>query len=215
MQRVALTLTCEAEMDCPKEVVMWNYYDHEHLVGTHYKHYDQARILAERDDWALVYRKKKMPFLPLSTSGIGLQFMDGDTMRTFHKDSIGFLLEQATHFEDLPNDRCKVRVTYTIHAHPFFKFFEPIFQKLFKRWFAEVWAEDAPMRLRRWKVWQLGFRDYGGIDYINEKRERPHDFHVPPYEFKPPLPTLAKIKSAEGETRLFGRSEELGYDEPR
>ncbi len=212
MKHIALTLTCEAEMDCPKEVVMWNYYDHEHLVGTHYQHYDQARILAERDDWALVYRKKKMPLLPLSTAGIALQFMDGNTMRVFHKDSIGFLLEQTTHFEDLPGNRSKVRVIYTIHTHPFFKLFEAIFQKLFQRWFTEVWAEDVPMRLRRWKVYQLGFKDYGGIDYINEKRARPADLRIPPYEFKPPLPTLAKIKSAEGEVRPE-KGEELGYNE--
>jgi len=214
MRRVTLSLTCVREMDCPKEVVMWNYYDHEHLVGTHRKYYERARILAERDDWALVYRRKKMPLLPLYTSGIGLQYLkDPHTMRTFHKDSIGFLLEQDTHFEDLPADRCRVTVTYRISVHPLFKFFEPLFHHLFRSWFDEVWAEDAPMRLRRWKVYQLGFKDFSGIDYINRKQPKPERFDVPRYEFKPPVVSLPPIKSAEGFARPFGEGTALGYND--
>ncbi len=53
MKSALLTAQFRAEMDCPKEVVMWNYYDHEHLVGTHYKYYNATRVLAERDDWSL------------------------------------------------------------------------------------------------------------------------------------------------------------------
>jgi hypothetical protein len=69
------TLTAQfcAEMDCPKEIVMWNYYDHEHLVGTHFKLYNRTRVLAERDNWSLVLRSKRMPLLPIYTSGIGFR----------------------------------------------------------------------------------------------------------------------------------------------
>jgi SAM-dependent methyltransferase len=192
---------------------MWNYYDHEHLVGTHYKYYSHARILAQRDDWALVLRKKKMPFLPLYTTGIGLQYIQNNVMKTFHKDTIGFLLEQSTKFEDLPDNRCKVIVTYTINTHPFFKLFEPLFFRLFRTWFKEVWGEDAPMRLRRWKVHQLGFQNFSGLDYINKKLPYPVDFKAEPYEFKTPVPTLRKIQSPEGESRPFSSSIELGYDD--
>ena len=212
MKRITLAQTCSGEMDCPKEVVMWNYYDHEHLLGTHRKYYNRARILAERHDWALVFRSKKMPFLPIYTSGIGFQYMaKPDVMVTFHKDSWGFLLEQETRFFDLPNNRCRVEVTYRITTHSVFKMFAPIFQKLFQSWFEEVWAEDAPMRLRRWKVYQLGFQDFGGIEYINKKLPKPETISRPPYEFKPPIASLPPIKSPEGETRPFGRRTELGY----
>lgn len=226
MRTYTLKHQCQAEMDCPKEVVQWNYYDHEHLIGTHYKYYDRARILAERDDWALVYRSKKMPFLPVYTSGIGLQYMDGDTMKTFHKDSWGFLLEQDTAFEDLPDHRCRVTVTYQIDIHPWLKFLEPVFHRLFQSWFIEVWAEDLPMRLRRWKVHQLGFKDFVGIEYINKKLPRPDDITVPPFEFRPPLKytppayeftppiqSLKKIHSREGEGRIFTKNVELGYND--
>ena len=40
---------CEKEMDCSKEVVIWNYFDHEHVVGTNYKYYNKFNIVAEKD----------------------------------------------------------------------------------------------------------------------------------------------------------------------
>jgi len=155
MKPYTLQAQFSAEMDCPKEIVMWNYYDHEHLVGTHFKLYNKARVLAERDNWSVVLRSKRMPLLPFYTSGIGFQYMDGNTMKSFHKDSIGFMLEMEALFTDLPNDRCSVAVTYRINTHPIFRVMEPVFKKLFKRWFWATWEEDAPMRLRRWAFWQL------------------------------------------------------------
>ncbi len=211
MKRVTLQAQFEAEMDCPKEVVMWNYYDHEHLVGTHYKLYDKARVLAERGDWSLVFRSKRMPLLPFYTSGIGFQYMDGNTMKSFHKDSIGFMLEMEALFKDLPNDRCSVTVTYRINTHPFFKMFEPLFQKLFKRWFWATWEEDAPMRLRRWKVYKLGFKDFSGIDYINKKLPKPENLEARKYEFNPPVKSSSPIKTVAGIERPFTHNPELGY----
>ena len=213
MNNVTLTLKCEGEMDCPKEVVMWNYYDHEHLVGTHYKYYNKARILAEKDSWALVYRKMKMPLLPFHCSGIALQLMENNVMKTFHKDSIGLLLEMEVHFKDLPNDRSHMTVIYNINVHPFLKIFEPIFQKLFDGWFHATWVEDAPMRLRRWKVHKLGFKDFHGIDYINKKLPKPEKIEVKKYEFKPPIKSFSAINTKDGLERPFDESVELGYND--
>ena len=211
MKTFLLTAKFRAEMDCPKEVVMWNYYDHEHLVGTHYKYYNATRVLAERDDWSLVVRGKRMPLLPFYTSGIGFQYMDGNTMKSFHQDTIGFMLEMEAFFEDLPNDRCAVTVTYRINTHPIFKLFDPFFQKLFKKWFWATWEEDAPMRLRRWKVHQLGFKDFSGIDYVNKKLPRPEHIEPTPYEFIPPVKKSSPIRTTEGIERPFDSSVELGY----
>ena len=213
MKDVTLTLKCEGEMDCPKEVVMWNYYDHEHLVGTHYKYYNKARVLSERDDWALVYRKMKMPFLPFNCSGIALQFMENNVMKTFHKDSVGFLLEMEVHFKDLPNNRSHMTVVYKINTHPVFKLLEPMFQKLFEGWFHATWVEDAPMRLRRWKVHQLVFKDFHGIDYVNKKLPKPERIEVKKYEFNPPIKSFSTINTNNGLERPFKESIELGYND--
>lgn len=211
MKLVTLSLKCEREMDCPKEVVMWNYYDHEHLIGTHYKLYDNARVVAERDDMALVYRSKKMPFLPFYTGGLALQYMEKNVMKTIHQDSNGFLLEMEAHFNDLPNERCLIEVIYKINVHPFLKICEPIFKTLFKKWFDATWEEDAPMRLRRWKVYKLGFKDFYGIDFINKKLPKPEKIEIKKYEFKPPVACFSSIGTVNGMNRPFNKSTELGY----
>jgi hypothetical protein len=211
MKPFTLTAQFQAEMDCPKEVVMWNYYDHEHLVGTHYKLYDKARVLAERDNWSLVFRSKRMPLLPFYTSGIGFQYMDGNVMKSFHKDSIGFMLEMEADFKDLPNERCSVTVTYRINTHPIFKLFDPLFKRLFKKWFWATWEEDAPMRLRRWKVHKLGFKDFSGLEYVNKKQARPENAGYGKYEFNPPVKTASPIKTIQGVERPFTQNTELGY----
>lgn len=213
MKPATLTAQFYAEMDCPKEVVMWNYYDHEHLVGTHFKLYNRARVLAEHGNWSLVLRSKRMPLLPFYTSGIGFQYLDGNKMKSFHQDSIGFMLQMEADFQDLPNDRSAVTVTYRIDTHPFFKLLEPFFKKLFKSWFWATWEEDAPMRLRRWKVHQLGFKDFGGIEYINKKLPVPDKIEAGPYIFDPPVRASSRIKTIDGVERPFATSQEIGYND--
>lgn len=204
-----MTLTFEREQDCPKEVVMWNYYDHEHLLGTHYKLYRGARVLAERDDWALVYRRSKVPIVPFHNQGIGFQFMEGNVMKTFHLDSVGFLLEMEVHFFDLPNNRSKMKIIYNIRVAKWMAFLELPFKMVFTSWFKGAWAEDVPMRNRRWKVHQLGFKDFHGVDYINKKTTKPENFDAGPYIFEPPVPSLPSIRSVEGITRPFSDRTEL------
>lgn len=213
MKKAVIKHICKSEMDCPKEVVMWNYYDHEHLIGTHYKLYENARVLAERDDWALVYRKPKVPILPFYNAGIALQYMkEKNIMRTIHKDSIGLMLDMEVLFEDLPVDRCLITVTYTTEVPAFLMFIlEPIFKTIFQNWFEAAWEEDKPMRLRRWKMHQLGFKDFHGIDYINKKDLEPEKKDYSPYEFTPPIASLPQIKALEGMSRPFKKSVELGY----
>jgi hypothetical protein len=58
-----------------------------------------------------------------------------------------------------------------------------------------VWDEDVPMRERRYKVCKLGFKDFHGINYINDKEvsNEERDPHVP-YKFKLPVPKVTNIK---------------------
>ena len=139
-------------------------------------------------------RSKRMPLFPLYTSGIGFQYMDGNTMKSFHKDSIGFMLEMQALFEDLPNDRCSVTVTYRIDTHPVFKILELLFKELFKKWFWATWEEDAPMRLRRWKVHKLPFKDFSGIEYINKKLPEPEDSNLGSTSLSHPSESLRRSK---------------------
>lgn len=193
--REKLTLELELDQDCPKEVMMWNYFDHEHLLGTHGRLYHEAKVLAEKDNWALVYRRAKIPIVPFQNEGIGFQYLENNVMRTIHKDSVGFMLDMEVHFFDLPNNRSRVKIYYNVYVPKWMKFVEPLFKAVFRSWLKQAWAEDVPMRNRRWRVHCLGFKDFHGIDWINKKQEKPKDLNPGPYVFEPPVPTLPAIKN--------------------
>jgi hypothetical protein len=212
---LTLKSTIECKMDCPKEIVLWNYWDHEHVVGTHYKSYSSMRVLAERDNWCLSVRHFKLPYIPIPVSSLNFQYMVGkDIFHSIHIGKLGNRLSQVFTFTDLPEDHCLVKLESKMELPGFFRIFESILQPLFVRfttkWFYTTWDEDHPMRLRRWKVWKLGFKDFQGIDYIEEKTERPAELAHRPYPHQVPVPKSTLIAS-EGQFRPFSKSIEVGY----
>jgi hypothetical protein len=206
---------CEKEMDCSKEVVIWNYFDHEHVVGTHYKYYNKFNIVAEKDDWTLVERFYRLPIIGLKTSSYGFMFMESPNLiRSIQFGKIGLVLDQTIHLTDIGPDRCLVATEYRLKAPFFFKLLAPLWKSITDRWFINTWDEDAPMRLRRQKVWNLGFRDFVGIDYVNQKKPQPEG--VPsnrPYPVQLPVPKTKGRKDGEYE-RPFATSVEVGYPKP-
>jgi len=205
--------TCSLEMDCPKEVVVWNYYDHEHVVGTHYKYYNHFKIIAERADWCLVERFYKLPIISLRASSVGFMWKENPNLYgSIQFGKLGTRLQQKIILDDLGPDRCKVISVYEMQVPFIFKPFEFLFKKITTRWFHATWEEDAPMRLRRWKVWKLGFQDFTGIDYINQKTAKPADRpSYRPYPHKLPVPKTPELIQGAGYSRPFSKSVELGY----
>ena len=63
MAELHAEVTTEAPF--PKGLLVWNYNDHEHVVGTHYKNYESVEILAEADTWCFSKRTARLPFIPL------------------------------------------------------------------------------------------------------------------------------------------------------
>ena len=51
-----------------------------------------------------------------------------------------------------------------------------------------------PMRERRLKVWKLGFVDFKGIDFINEKGIQSKKNSLRPYNLKLPIPKITHEK---------------------
>ena len=94
---------------------------------------------------------------------------NSNTMKVWHKTLFGFVyLKQIFKFEEI-EDKCKVIKTDLLEVPIYFKFLQPLFDKIMKKWFVDVWNEDMPMRERRFKVWKLGFKDFSGIIIINNK----------------------------------------------
>lgn len=208
----ALTSRVVAPMNCPKEVVLWNYWDHEHVIGTHYKSYSKMRVLAERDGWCLSVRHFKLPYIPIHLSSLNFQFMDGkDRFKSIHIGKLGQRLEQTFTFEAVDEENCVVTLDSRIEVPFFLGLLQKFFVHFTTKWFYATWDEDHPMRLRRWKVWKLGFRDFSGLEYINKKIEKPA--HLPqarPYPHVLPVPksTPITVKASE---RPFAQSIEVGY----
>jgi hypothetical protein len=212
---ITLYSKIEQDMDCPMEVVIWNYWDREHLTGTHYLHYSNVRVVAEKDNWCLTELYLKHPLIPFNMVSRVFSYMENpEHMRSIHLGKI-MHLEQDFHFSKTAPEACKVFLEQRLRLplpKLFKKLLEPIWRKLTLKWFAPVWDEDAPMRLRRWKVWQLGFKDFSGIDYINQKKKKPEDRGSTLRHHPVDLP----IKSStpimnEGWPRLFKKSVEIGY----
>jgi hypothetical protein len=200
----------EKEMDCSKEVVVWNYFDHQHVVGTHFKWYSRYRIVAEQNEWCLVERFYKLPVIGVSTSSHGFMYLESPgVIRSFQFGKLGLVVDQTITLKDLGPDRCLVTSEYRLEGPVFIKLLEPVWRRMTHQWFLNTWDEDAPMRVRRQKVWNLGFRDFVGIDYINKKTAQPVD--VPASRSYPVELPVPKLKTDLENARPFGRSVEVGY----
>ncbi len=54
MSKTFLKSVSSANSKFPRDLLIWNYWDHEHIVGTHFEHYKKVNIL---------YEDKKVCFL--------------------------------------------------------------------------------------------------------------------------------------------------------
>jgi hypothetical protein len=203
------------EVRFPKGLMIWNYFDHEHIVGTHCDHYRQVRILAEADRFCCSQRSATLPFIPMKLWATQFSYMASENwMRSFHFGPFGLLLEQDFHFEDLDPEGCRVTVESRVRVPRPFTWLQPWFHRLMRRWFYAVWAEDMEMRERRLKVWQLGFRDFVGLDYVNRKTPAPARPDIArPYPIELPVPKITEITRG-GISRPHPPGRKLGYGLP-
>ena len=117
-------------------------------------------------------------------------------------------------FQENELNECTV-TRYDYLEVPFFlKFLQPVFDKLMKKWFIDVWEEDMPMRERRFRVWKLGFQDFKGIEYINNPDVKKKYDQNREYQLKLPIPKTTQTNengSKKTFKRLFKRSKHIGY----
>lgn len=207
----------EQEMECPMGIVVWNYFDHEHVVGTHYKSYESIRVLAEQDNWCFAERYFKLPMIPFKVTSRNFSVMtDAHHMKSIHIGLFGSTYIQDYEFVEIDSGRCKVILESRIEVPAIVHFFlKPFFEKFTVKWFFGTWDEDHPMRLRRWKVWNLGFKNFQGIDYINKKTAKPEGLgnENRPYPVELPVPKSTPI-CREGYKRPFKKNTEIGYGMP-
>ena len=200
----------------PKNLLLWNYWDHEHIVGTHFEHYKKVNIIYEDDKTCFSERWAKLPFVPfyLKTTDFAI-LTNSNQMDVYHYAFLNLLFcKQTFYFEEDKKGHCKVtRVDY-LEVPRFLTFLQPLFDKIMKKWFIDVWEEDMPMRERRLKVWNLGFEDFEGIDYVNDSRKIKQKIPKRNYMLKLPIPKITQEKTKDLEKiflRKINKSKHLGY----
>ena len=203
----------------PKKLLLWNYWDHEHIVGTHFEHYKKVNIIYEDSKVCFSERWAKLPFLPFYLKTTDFAVLTNNSQMDVHHYALLNLLycKQTFQFEDLSNGGCKVTRSDYLKVPKFLLFLQKAFDKIMKRWFVNVWEEDMPMRERRMKVWKLGFEDFKGIDYVNKaniKRKKPSERN---YNLTLPIPKITHVKNREKEKlflRKVSKSKNIGYGLP-
>ena len=215
MTKIYLTSASSSTSKFPKELLIWNYWDHEHVVGTHFEHYKKVKVILEKDNYCLSERTAKLPFIPFYFKEIEFMILTNpNQMDVYHYGFFNIMkLNQKFVFEEDEKKNCTVTRHDYLEVPSILKFLQPLFDKMMKKWFIKVWDEDMPMRERRLKVWKLGFNDFGGLDYVNDPKATMIDRSERAYEVKLPLPKVTQITKG-GAHRLFKKSKHIGYGLP-
>ena len=219
MTKIFLESVSSAHTKFPKDLIIWNYWDHEHIVGTHFQHYKKVNILFEDEKVCFSERWAKLPFIPFYLKTTDLCVMTNENqMDVFHYAFFNVIYcKQIFNFEENTNGHCKVTRHDYIQVPRFMKFLQPIFKKIMQKWFVKVWEEDMPMRNRRLKVWKLGFEDFKGINYINNPQEKKDIKYHNTYKLDLPIPKITHIKNKSSEKtflRIIKKSRHIGYGLP-
>ena len=219
MSNTYLTSVSSAKSKYPKKLLIWNYWDHEHVVGTHFEYYKKINILFENDTVCYSERWAKLPYLPfyIRSSDVCV-LVNENQMDVFHSTLFNLIrCKQTFIFNEEGDNSCTVTRYDYLEVPKILKFLQSLFDKMMKKWFVDVWEEDMPMRERRLKVWGLGFQDFKGIDYINDPNLKKINSNNRPYELKLPIPKITQIKK-DGDkktfVRLIKKSKHIGYGLP-
>ena len=219
MKPFYLTSISSANTSFPKKLLLWNYWDHEHIVGTHFEHYKKVNIIYEDSKVCFSERWAKLPYLPFYLKTTDFAVLTNESQMDVHHYAFFNLLycKQTFKFEDLENSGCKVTRYDYIRVPKFFSFLQSFFNKIMKKWFIKVWEEDMPMRERRMKVWSLGFVDFKGIDFVNKKNLKSKVPGTRNYNLSLPIPKITHEKNNTKEKvflRKVSKSKNLGYGLP-
>ena len=154
-----------------KEVIWWNYFDHEHLDVVH-KGYKKADIIYEDKKSYLAHFTVKAPLIPfLSFDFPVFGYMENDNKYVVHSFQFGIKSKATFTTIEKENNETEITMDYKFDLGGFKIIFYPILSYLIKKWNHAVWLEDLPIKYRREKVKRLGFKDFHGLpDKIEERK---------------------------------------------
>ena len=158
-----LEITVKKEINVSKNVIRWNYWDHDHLDEVH-GGYEESNVLFEKNDVVFRVDKLKIPFLPFfkPITPIFMVQKDEDTMYTF-AIQYGVLSKTTIVVKELERNKSEITMNYKFYLDGWRRILRPILKRLIPIWNERVWVEDFELKIRRQFVLNLGFKDFYGL----------------------------------------------------
>ena len=158
-----IKFTIERSVMASKDVCLWNTWDHEHLFYVH-KQFNSAKILHENATCAVLETYIKMPFVPIYMRSIHCLFEIKDrNVLVLDTMPFGIIARVEMIYDEISEKETKLTNNYSLNVPFIFYPLKPFIKYFIQKWNNENWLEDMPLKLRRQKAVDLGFRDFRGI----------------------------------------------------
>ena len=165
-----LEKTLERNIEVSKAVVLWNYFDHEHLDVVH-GGYNEAHVLFEKGNYFVNIYKVKFPFIPFFYFKFPVfGFMEDEDTYVNYSFQFGIDSKLTVSVNEIKKDYCKIKMNYKFNLVGLRIIFNPLLKLMVSRWNEKVWMEDMPVKTRRQMVLRMGFKDFYGLpDKIEDR----------------------------------------------
>jgi hypothetical protein len=170
MGKEILEVNIKKIIECSREVAFWNYWDHEHLDVVH-DGYKKSDILYDNSNYLFRLDLIKIPLIPF------LKFMtpifmvqhDEETLITYAVQ-FGVLSKTTISIKTLEKSKCEINMNYKFYLNGWRIILRPFLNKMIPVWNEKVWKEDYPVKIRRQKILDMGFKDFYGLPKEIENR---------------------------------------------
>jgi hypothetical protein len=175
-----LDLIIKKKVNCSKDVVWWNYWDHEHLDVVH-ENYNQSDIMYDSNNFLFRIDKIKVPFFPFLSFNTPIFMVqhDEDTMLTY---AIMWGITSLTKIKvkEIEKNTSEISMNYVWYLEGFKVILYPILKILIPIWNERVFKEDLPVKIRRQKITDLNFKDFKGMpSNLNDRKNGKYNFKLP------------------------------------
>ena len=165
-----LEIEIQKEINCSKQVALWNYWDHEHLDEVH-DGYKKSNILYDKKNFMFRIDEIKVPLIPLITFSTPIfMVQDNENDLVVYAIQMGVLSKTVITINEITERKCKIKMNYKFYLNGWRMLLKPILKILIPKWNQKVWDEDYSIKIRRQKMLDMNFRDFVGLPKNIEER---------------------------------------------
>ncbi len=165
-----LEIEVQKEINCSKEVALWNYWDHEHLDVVH-DGYKKSDILYDKKNFMFRLDKIKIPLIPFITFSTPIfMVQDNENDLVVYAIQMSVLSKTVITINDVSDRKCMIKMNYKFYLNGWRRLLKPILKILIPKWNQKVWDEDFVVKIRRQKMLDMNFKDFVGLPKNIEDR---------------------------------------------